>query len=130
MNALHWLALTTIVTGLFWLPYVLNRMLAVGMPDTLGGDAVPDEKHAAWAQRAKRAHANAVENLVVFATLVLVAVADGQGGASGLTLWAAVYFWSRLAHFAVYTAGLPVVRTLAFFGGFVAQVAVAVMILF
>jgi uncharacterized MAPEG superfamily protein len=30
--------------------------------------------------------------------------------------------WSRLAHYVVYTLGIPVPRTLAFVGGFVAQV--------
>jgi len=33
----------------------------------------------------------------------------------------ALYFWSRLAHVLVYTLGIPVLRTLSFAGGFVAQ---------
>ena len=33
----------------------------------------------------------------------------------------ALYFWSRLVHVVVYTLGIPVLRTLAFVGGFVAQ---------
>ena len=33
----------------------------------------------------------------------------------------ALYFWSRLAHAVVYTLGIPVLRTLPFAGGFVAQ---------
>jgi uncharacterized MAPEG superfamily protein len=41
----------------------------------------------------------------------------------------ALYFWSRLAHVAVYTAGLPIGRTLAFTGGFVAQ-AILVLAIF
>ncbi len=41
----------------------------------------------------------------------------------------AVYFWSRLAHAIVYAAGLPVVRTLAFFVSFLAQ-AVLVLAIF
>ena len=32
-----------------------------------------------------------------------------------------VYFWSRLAHVVVYTLGIPVLRTLSFAAGFVAQ---------
>jgi uncharacterized MAPEG superfamily protein len=34
-----------------------------------------------------------------------------------------VYFWSRLVHVIVYTMGIPVVRSLAFTVGFLAQVA-------
>jgi uncharacterized MAPEG superfamily protein len=40
-----------------------------------------------------------------------------------------LYFWSRLAHAAVYTAGIPVLRTLAFTGGFVAQLALVLALL-
>ena len=35
---------------------------------------------------------------------------------------AALYFWSRLAHVVVYTLGIPVLRTLSFTAGFVAEV--------
>jgi uncharacterized MAPEG superfamily protein len=42
---------------------------------------------------------------------------------------AATYFWARLVHLAVYTMGIPVVRTLAFFVGFCAQ-AVLLLALF
>ena len=68
----------------------------------------------------KAAHANAVENLVVFAALVLAA---GIAGVSnGATMFAAaLYFWSRLVHAIAYTFAVPWVRTLAFTGGFVAQ---------
>jgi len=34
----------------------------------------------------------------------------------------ALYFWSRLVHGVVYTLGIPVLRTLSFAAGFVAQV--------
>ena len=40
----------------------------------------------------------------------------------------AVYFWARLAHVIVYTLGVPVLRTLAFAVGFVAQVALVLAI--
>jgi uncharacterized MAPEG superfamily protein len=72
----------------------------------------------------KKAHANAVENLVVFATLVLAANALGITGGVVATA-AIVYFWSRIVHAVAYTAALPWVRTLGFTGGFLAQMAVA-----
>ena len=67
------------------------------------------------------AHGNAVENLVVFAPLVLIA--NVAGISTALTQTAAMlYFFSRLAHALAFTLGMPaIVRILAFFGGFTAQ---------
>jgi uncharacterized MAPEG superfamily protein len=90
---------------------------------TMGATANPspnDKPQAAWAQRMILAHTNAVENLVVFAPLVLTAQALNIHTAA--TAFAcALYFWCRLAHVVVYTAGIPVLRTLAFTGGWIAQ---------
>jgi uncharacterized MAPEG superfamily protein len=41
----------------------------------------------------------------------------------------ALYFWSRLAHVAIYTAGIPVLRTVSFAGGWIAQ-AILVLAIF
>jgi len=68
----------------------------------------------------KAAHANAVENLAVFATLVLVANVVGVGNAA-TAFAAALYFWARVVHCIAYTFALPWVRTLGFTGGFIAQ---------
>ena len=57
----------------------------------------------------KKAHANAVENLGVFATLVLAANALGITGGVVATA-AIVYFWSRVVHAVAYTAAWPWVR--------------------
>jgi len=66
------------------------------------------------------AHINAVENLVVLAPLVLTTRALGI--ATATTAFAcALYFWARLAHVVIYTLGIPVLRTLSFAVGFVAQ---------
>lgn len=116
---IYWLALTLLMTALFWLPYVLNRMAVRGVMGTMANPAPGDRPLAAWAERAQRAHANAVENLVLFAPAVLAVQVMGKGDAT--TAFAcALYFFSRLAHFVVYTAGVPVARTLAFVGGWVA----------
>jgi uncharacterized MAPEG superfamily protein len=66
-----------------------------------------------WAARAKRGHANMVENLAPFAVLVLVAHVAGKANAT-TALGATLFFWSRVAHFVVYTLGIPYVRTLVF----------------
>ena len=128
MTAIHWLAATCLLTALFWPAYVLNRLAVRGFWGVVGNPDPADKPLAAWAQRARAAHTNAVENLVVFAPLVLAAEALGLGG--GITLAASVvYFVARLAHFVVYTAGLPIVRTLAFTAAWLAQAAIALVIL-
>lgn len=116
---LMYLVWITILTALFWIPYVLDRMAVWGLMDTVGYPENP-KLQSPWARRMKAAHANAIENLVVFATLVLVA--NAVGVSNGATVFAAsLYFWSRLAHLLAYTFALPWVRTLAFAGGFAAQ---------
>jgi uncharacterized MAPEG superfamily protein len=76
----------------------------------------------------KAAHANAVENLVVFATLVLVAHAAGISNSTTI-LAATLYFWARVVHLVAYTFAIPWVRTLGFAAGLVAQLLLAWQIL-
>jgi uncharacterized MAPEG superfamily protein len=129
MTALEWLAAAALMTALFWVPYVLERMVALGVIGAIQPVDPEDEaKQALWARRGKRAHYNAVENLVVFATLVLVASAMGKLDEPGVLVATQVYFWARLVHFPAATFGLPGVRTLAFLAGFGAQVVVALRI--
>jgi uncharacterized MAPEG superfamily protein len=134
---LYWLALTAFVTAFMAFPYVMERILRVGMTNALGYSAEsetagfdqPSEKPAAWAKRAWAAHRNAVESLAVFAALVLTAHAAGIGGETVATA-AKVYFFARVAHYIVYTAGIPVVRTLTFFVALGALLVIGYTILF
>ena len=57
-------------TAVLWIPYVLNRIMVRGIVSTVGYPVDPPPL-APWAQRLRAAHANAVENLVVFAVLML-----------------------------------------------------------
>lgn len=67
---LYWLTLTILMTALFWVVYILNAIVARGLMGALANPS-PDQKPlAAWAQRAKAAHSNAVENLVIFGLLL------------------------------------------------------------
>jgi len=76
----------------------------------------------------KAGHANAIENLVVFATLVLVA--NAAGVSNDITVLACqIYFWARLVHVVAYTFAVPWVRTLAFATGFGCQVALLLQVL-
>ena len=62
------------------------------------------------AGRAKRAHINMVENLVLFAALVLIAVVAQK--TSPLTaMGAMIFFWARLVYAIVYLVGIPWLRT-------------------
>ena len=129
MSALQWLAASALMTALFWVPYVLERMVALGIMGALQPVDPEDElKQALWARRSKRGHYNAVENLVVFATLVLVAFAMGKGEEPGILAATQVYFWARLVHFPAITFGLPGIRTVAFLAAFGAQIVVALRI--
>jgi uncharacterized MAPEG superfamily protein len=120
-SELYWLTLTAAMTGLIWVPYILDRILIRGAAGAMANPSPTDKPQSSWAVRMMAAHTNAVENLVVFAPLVLTAQALNIHTAT--TAFAcALYFWCRLAHVAIYTAGIPVLRTLSFAGGFVAQV--------
>ncbi len=116
---LVYLTWVTILTGLLWVPYVLDRAAVWGLADTVGYPDNP-KPQSPWARRLMKAHVNAVENLVIFATLVLAAQAAGVSNAS--TAAAAVtYFWARVVHPIAYTFAMPWIRTLAFVAGVVAQ---------
>jgi uncharacterized MAPEG superfamily protein len=124
---IFWLTLTVIMTGLLWVPYILNRCQVRGLGGAMANPSRNDKPHAEWATRLMFAHDNAVENLVIFAPLVLIL--DAMGHSTESTVIAcAVYFWARLAHAIIYTLGIAVLRTLAFTVGFLAQVALVLAV--
>jgi len=122
-----WLILASTFTGLLWVPYMLNRIAVRGIASTVGYPDAPPPL-APWAQRLQAAHANAVENLVVFAALILAAQVLNVG-APVTEQAGSLYLWSRVAHAVTYTFGVPWLRTLAFMGGFAAQMMVAWVLL-
>ena len=125
---LYWLVLTAAMTGLLWVPYILDRIMVRGPVGATANPSPTDKPQSAWAVRMMAAHANSVENLVVFAPLALAAQALNIHTAT--TAFAcAFFFWCRLAHVAVYTAGIPVARTLAFTCGWIAQMILVLAIL-
>jgi uncharacterized MAPEG superfamily protein len=124
---LKYLALVTVFTALMWIPYILNVIMVRGVLDAVGYPENP-KPMAPWATRMKAAHYNAVENLVVFAALVLVANAVGVKG-EATALACVIYFWARVVHFLAYTFRIPWVRTLAFVVGFGCQLTLACKIL-
>ena len=121
---LYWLTLTVLMTALFWVPYILDRLAVRGIWPALS-DTQPENggPHSLWAQRAIKAHQNAVENLAIFVPAVLIAhLLNISTPATRMAV--VIYFLARLLHFFVYVAGIPVVRTLAFAVGGGAQIVI------
>lgn len=124
---LAYLVMVTALTAVMWIPYILNTIAVRGITDAVG---YPDNPKplAPWAAKMKAAHANAVENLVIFAALVLAAHAVGISNGATVTA-CMIYFWARFVHFLAYTLAVPWVRTLAFVVGFGCQFTLAWQIL-
>jgi len=117
----------TALTAVLWMPYILNLIVVRGLLDAVG---YPDDPKplSGWAAKMKAGHSNAIENLVVFATLVLIANAAGVSNDTTV-LACQIYFWARLVHVVAYTFAVPWVRTLAFVTGFGSQIALLLQIL-
>jgi uncharacterized MAPEG superfamily protein len=125
---LYSLALISTATALMWVPYVLARMTTNGVLRAIGTPSPGYPTDAPWADRARRAHLNAIENLAVFAPLVLVG-AIIEVSTKATVLSAKIYVVARLAHYVIYVVGIPVVRTLAFLAGACATLAIAIALL-
>lgn len=116
--AFVYVALSALLSVLLWMPYIGARAFAVwGLPVFLNNypEGFPNHspEQPLWAARAQRAHLNLVETLPAFLGVVWAAsVFIGSGPAAApVGLLAATFFWSRLAHAVVYTAGIPYLRT-------------------
>lgn len=88
---------------------VLLALPQVGLP-ALAGNREGMSALTGMAGRAIRAHYNMLENLALFAALVLVAAITGR--ANEMTaLGAQLFFWARLAYAVIYLIGIPWLRT-------------------
>jgi uncharacterized MAPEG superfamily protein len=116
---LTYLAWTALLTAVLWIPYIAGQVMTNGfLTPTNYRNPAPREVPL-WGQRANRAHMNAVEAFAPFATLVIVAHLAGVAN-EATAMWAAVYFWARLAHVIVYLFAVPFLRTIIFTVGFIA----------
>ena len=117
LTSLSWVIALQLV---MWIPYILNQITVRGLVNAVSYPENPPPI-APWAERMKKAHYNAVENLVVFAALVLMA--NAVGVSSEMTVLACdIYFWARVAHLLLYTFAVPWGRTLAFAVAWACQV--------
>ncbi len=119
-NELLFTGLTAGLTGILWMPIIANRLAEMGIWRALKNPEPDAQPHAAWAFRLAAAHRNAIENLVVFAPLAIAVHVAGLGNAITATA-CAVFFIARLAHAGIYTAGVPLFRTIAFAVGFACE---------
>lgn len=125
---LFWLAAVSLFTACLWMPYIVNRILEHGLWPALRNPNHDARPRAAWADRLMWAHANAIENLAVFAPLAVAThVLDATSAATAAA--SALYFFARVAHTFIYAAGVPLLRTLAFVAGFAAQAVLAFAVL-
>ena len=99
----------------------------VGLATLAGNrDDLPDM--VGWAGRARRAHLNMIENLVLFAALVLIAAVAGKTNAT-TAMGAMIFFWARLAYAVIYLIGIPWLRTLAWLVGVIGMAMIAWVLL-
>lgn len=111
-----------ILSLLQFMPYFLAYLKHWGISGIVGNrenmPALPS-----WANRAKEAQSNLNENLIHFAIFVLLVQALGLSNEMS-ALGATIFFYSRLAYWVVYIAGIVWVRTMAFMAGVVGEVMV------
>lgn len=129
-NELFWLALTVFMTGLFWVPYILNWIIEKGVVDAVWNPTEFDHSSpkAQWALRMLKAHENAVENLVIFTPLIFLLHITEISTAATVSA-SMVYFFARLLHFVAFTLAIPLLRVATFLVGFGSQSVLAVALL-
>lgn len=88
-----------------------GAFLQVGLP-TLAANRERFPELAGWAGRARRAHFNMIENMVLFVALVFLVIAAGKSNQMTV-LGAELFLWARVAYALIYLAGWPYVRTLS-----------------
>ena len=96
---------------------------AVGLP-TLAGNREGLGELPGMAGRAKRAHLNMIENLMLFAALVLIAAVGGKANAM-TAMGAMIFFWARLGYAIVYLIGIPWLRTVLWFASVIGMAIIA-----
>ena len=109
---LQMLVLTSLLSIVLAVPPLIALIYRRGLLYA-AGNRVESPSLPAWGDRAQRAQKNLLANLPAFAALVLVATVAGVTNEA--TAWGAeMFFWARVAHAAVYIAGVPYIRTVAF----------------
>lgn len=127
---LFYLLFTTLLTGVLWIPVVIGYVSSRGPLKPIDYKIAPTSPLPDWVNRANRAHMNAVENLALFASIVLIAKVVGVS-TSVTEISAAVFFYARTAHAVIHISGFSMfkARTLAFTVAWLAFMAFAIELL-
>ena len=126
-SLLFYLLLSVILCFVQMLVATTGAITQVGLP-TLAGNREGLPEMVGWADRARRAHLNMIENLVLFAALVLITAISGKANAT-TAMGAMIFFWARLAYAVIYLIGIPWLRTLAWFVSVIGMVMIAWVLL-
>jgi len=124
---LKYLLLSAILCFVQMLIAATGATQQVGLP-ALAGNREGLPEIVGWAGRARRAHRNMVENLVLFSALVLIAAVAGKANAM-TAMGAMIFFWARLAYAVIYLIGIPWVRTLVWFVSVIGMAMIAWVLL-
>ncbi len=127
---LFYLLFTTLLTGVLWIPVVIGYVSSRGPLKPIDYKIAPTSPLPDWVNRANRAHMNAVENLALFASIVLIAKVVGVS-TSVTEISAAVFFYARTAHAVIHISGFSMfkARTLAFTVAWLALMTFAIELL-
>lgn len=127
---LRYLLLTAILTGCLWIPVVVGKVSSRGGLKPIDYKIAPTSALPHWANRANRAHSNALEGLAPFAAVVLIGHAASVSSPA-CALSAAVYFFARLTHAVLHISGFSKLkaRTVVFTVGWIAFMVFAVEVL-
>ena len=99
--------MSVLLTAILWVPVIINRLFEHGIVHGIMDPDGKTDSNVGWANRLMAAHVNAVENLVVFAPLVIILHVLGMS--TELTVFASsLYFFSRLAHAIVFALRTPI----------------------
>ena len=124
---LYYLLMSAVLCFVQMLIAATGANTQVGLP-ALAGNREGLPEIVGWAGRARRAHLNMLENLVLFSALVLIAAVAGKANAT-TAMGAMIFFWARLAYALIYLIGIPWLRTLAWFVGVIGMAMIAWVLL-
>jgi uncharacterized MAPEG superfamily protein len=108
---LKYLLFATLLTFVQVLIAAASASQVVGLA-TLAGNREGLGELTGFAGRARRAHLNMIQNMVLFAALVLIAAVANKANAT-TAMGALIFFWARLVYALIYLLGVPWLRTVA-----------------
>jgi len=119
-----WMLFWAVVLTFVQVLVAVTGASSVLSPAKLAGNREDITAMDGWVGRAQRAHRNMLENLPLFAALVLIVHVAGASTETS-ALGAEIFVFARLAYAVVYIIGIPWVRTALWFVSVIGMVMVA-----